>query len=161
MWHFLLIKLKSSFPMDAFWFYKRIFLNFCHFVIFSHWKMRGLHWNKLIYPSLKVLRAKFGWNLHKDFFILRMYFHYFVLISPWKKEGPFNWIIWYTPTQGRFVPSLVDRRFLKFVNVFSLFRNYLPLEKGRAFHFNPQHPKMICADDDGQRTNLTWPFCSG
>ena len=28
------------------------------------------------------------------------------------------------------------RRFLKFVNVFWLFRNYLPLEKGRALHLN-------------------------
>ena len=28
------------------------------------------------------------------------------------------------------------RRFLSFVNVFSLFRNYLPLEKGGALHLN-------------------------
>ena len=28
------------------------------------------------------------------------------------------------------------RRFLNFVNVFSLFRNYLPLEKGGVFHLN-------------------------
>ena len=28
------------------------------------------------------------------------------------------------------------RRFFNFVNVFSLFRNYLPLEKGRALHLN-------------------------
>ena len=28
------------------------------------------------------------------------------------------------------------RRFLNFVNVFSLFRNYLPLEKGGAHHLN-------------------------
>ena len=28
------------------------------------------------------------------------------------------------------------RRFLNFVNVFSLFRNYLPLEKGGALHLN-------------------------
>ena len=28
------------------------------------------------------------------------------------------------------------RRFLNFVNVFSLFRNYLPLEKGVALYFN-------------------------
>ena len=27
------------------------------------------------------------------------------------------------------------RKFLKFINVFSLFHNYLPLEKGRALHF--------------------------
>ena len=28
------------------------------------------------------------------------------------------------------------RRFFNFVNVFSLFRNYLPLEKGEALHLN-------------------------
>ena len=28
------------------------------------------------------------------------------------------------------------RRFLNFVNVFSLFHNYLPLEKGGALHLN-------------------------
>ena len=28
------------------------------------------------------------------------------------------------------------RRFLDFVNVFSPFRNYLPLEKGKALHLN-------------------------
>ena len=32
------------------------------------------------------------------------------------------------------------RRFLNFVNVFSLFRNYLPLEKGRALHLNNLNP---------------------
>ena len=31
---------------------------------------------------------------------------------------------------------LRKRRFLNFVNVFSLFRNYLPFEKGRAIHLN-------------------------
>ena len=40
------------------------------------------------------------------------------------------------------------RRFLNFVNVCSLFHNYLPLEKGVAFirrNLNPFHPRMICA----------------
>ena len=42
------------------------------------------------------------------------------------------------------MPSLVEighvflekKIILNFVNVFSLFRNYLPLEKGRALHLN-------------------------
>ena len=60
------------------------------------------------------------------------------------------------------------RRFLNFVNVFSPFRNYLPLEKGGALHLNKLesfYPRMLCAnyslrqrrrnnDDDGQRTNF-------
>ena len=50
---------------------------------------------------------------------------------------------WIPITQGCFMPSLVEkaqlflrRRFLKFVNVFSLFPHYPPLEKGVAFHLN-------------------------
>ena len=40
------------------------------------------------------------------------------------------------------------RRFLKFVNLFSLFRYYLPLEKGVALYWinvNPLHPRMLFA----------------
>ena len=40
------------------------------------------------------------------------------------------------------------RRPCKFVYVFSLFRYYLPLEKGGALHMNnlnPHHPRMLCA----------------
>ena len=40
------------------------------------------------------------------------------------------------------------RRFLNFVNVFLLFRNYLPLEKGRDLHLNklrsPSHKDVLC-----------------
>ena len=40
------------------------------------------------------------------------------------------------------------RRFLNFVNVFSLFRNYLPLEKGRALHLikleSPSSKDALC-----------------
>ena len=41
-------------------------------------------------------------------------------------------------------------RFLNFVNVFSLFRNYPPLEKGRALHLNklesPSPKDALCQD---------------
>ena len=40
------------------------------------------------------------------------------------------------------------RRFLNFINVFSLFHNYLPLEKGRALHLNklesPLPKNVLC-----------------
>ena len=39
------------------------------------------------------------------------------------------------------------RRFFNFINVFSLFRNYLPLEKDRALNLNKLeslHPMMLC-----------------
>ena len=44
-------------------------------------------------------------------------------------------------TQGYFLPSFIEigplvleKKILKFVNLFSQFCNYLPLEKGRALH---------------------------
>ena len=37
-----------------------------------------------------------------------MYFHYFVIISPWKRAGSFIWTTWIPFTQGCFVPSLVE-----------------------------------------------------
>ena len=57
----------------------------------------ALHLNKLISPS------------HKDDFC-----------QVWLKLAQWFW----------------RRKFLNFVNVFSLFRNYLPLGKGRALHLN-------------------------
>ena len=91
------------------------------------------------HPSM--LCAKFGWNWpsgsgEEDFLISSMYFHYFVIIPPWKRGPSFKqtWIpsakdvlcqVWLKLAQWFW-----RRRFLNFVNVFSLFRNYLPLEKG-------------------------------
>ena len=33
-------------------------------------------------------------------------------------------------------PVILEKKILNFVNVFLLFRNYLPLEKGRALHLS-------------------------
>ena len=73
---------------------------------------------------------------------------------------------WIPFTQGCFVTSLVEigpwfwrRRFLKFVNVFSLFCNYLPLEKVGLFiwtNLNSIHQRMHCA-----KFGWNWPSCSG
>ena len=51
------------------------------------------------------------------------------------------------------------RRFLNFVNVFSLFPNYLPLEKGGALHLKKLEspsPRMFCA-----KFGWNWPSGSG
>ena len=50
-------------------------------------------------------------------------------------------------------------RFLNFVNVFLLFCNYLPLEKGMALHLNELeflHSRMFCA-----KFGWNWPSGSG
>ena len=74
-----------------------------------------------------------------------MYFHHFVIIFPLKRAGPlFDKIE--SPTAKddlsqvwlKLAQWFWKRRFLNFVKVFLLFRNYLPLEKegGGGLHLN-------------------------
>ena len=107
-----------------------------------------LQLKKLEYPSPKDAFAKIVWNWPscsgEDFFNFVNVFSLFLIYpSLGKGQGPSFEKIWIPSTQGCFLPSLVEigavvlkRRFLNFVNVFSLFRNYLPLEKGGAYHLN-------------------------
>ena len=55
-------------------------------------------WTNLNPLHQRMLCAKFGWNWpsgsgEEDFLIssMYMYFRYFVIISPWKRVGPFIW----------------------------------------------------------------------
>ena len=85
-------------------------MYFHNFIIISPWKRSGLFfWTNLnpLHPRMHF--AKFGWNRlsgsgEEAFYISSMYFCYLIIISPWKKMGPFIWI-----------------------------------------NFNPQHPRMLCA----------------
>ena len=75
-----------------------------------------------------------------------MYFHYFIINTSWKRARPFIWTNLIIFTKGCFVTSLVEIgpvvleiKILKFrqcIFTISLFRNYLPLEKGGALHLN-------------------------
>ena len=105
--------------------------------------------------------AKFGWNRpscsgEEDFYISSMYLGYFTIISSQKRAGPFIWTN-LTPLNPRMLCSKFgwkwpsdsgDEYFLNFVNVFSLFPNYLPLEKVGAIHLNklesPFHQDLFC-----------------
>ena len=49
------------------------------------------------------------------------------------------------------------RRLLKFINVFSLFSNYLPFEKGVALHLK----KLEFAAPKGAKFGCNWPSGSG
>ena len=72
-------------------------MYFHYFVIISPWKRAGpFIWTKFNLPHPRMLCAKFGWNWlsgsgEENFLILSMYFHYFVIISPWKRAEPFIW----------------------------------------------------------------------
>ena len=78
-----------------------------------------------------------------------MYFRYFVIISNWKRVWPFIWKkTWIPITKDtlcfvwmKLAQWFWRRRILNFVNVFSLFCNYLHLEKSGALHLNkPESP---------------------
>ena len=68
-----------------------------------------------------------------------MYFRYFLIISPWIRAWPF---ISSSPKDAlcqvwlKLALWFLRRRVLKFINVFSLFRYYLPLENGGALYLN-------------------------
>ena len=90
-----------------------------------------------------------GWNWpsgfgQEDFLFSSMYFRYFVIISLWKKAGPFFWTNM-NPLHPRMLCAKFgwnwpsgsgEEDFLSFVNLFSLFLSYLPLGKGGALHLN-------------------------
>ena len=148
------------------WFWRKIFLNFVYvFSLFRNYipleKGGALHLNKLESPSpndalcqvwLKL--AQWFWrrrffNFVDVFSLFRNYLplekgrahHLNKLESPSPKDALCQ--VWLKLAQW-----FQKRRFLNFVNVFSLFPNYLPLEKSGALHLNKHeslHPKMPCA----------------
>ena len=80
----------------------------------------------------------------KIFLILSIYFRYFVIISPWKRVGPFIWTnlnllhprILCTKFGWNWPSGSGEEDFFNFINLFLLFLNYLPLEKGGALYLN-------------------------
>ena len=147
VWHFHLNKLKSFLPCDAFcevwltlakWFYRR-FLNFGYFVIISPWKNGWpFIWINLYTLHPMMIWAKFDWNWR--FFKIVNLFSIFHNYIPLEIEGAFhlNKLEFPSPKDDlcqvwlKLAQWFWRRRFLKFINVFSLFRNYLPLEKSKA-----------------------------
>ena len=75
-----------------------------------------------------------------------MYFRYFVIISPWKRAGPFIWIN-LNPLHPRMLCAKFVWKWLS-GSVFSIFHNYLPLEKGGPLYLDnlisPSHKDALC-----------------
>ena len=124
-------------------------------------------WTNLNPLHPRLLCVKFAWNClsgSKEE-SLKMYFHYFVIISLWKKAVPFIWT-----KMNPFYPRMLCAKFgrnwssgsgeedcLNFVNVVLLFRNYLTMENAGPFiwnNLNPNHPRMHCA-------KFIWNWSSG
>ena len=83
------------------WLWRRNFLNFINvFWLFRNYlhleKGGALHLNKLESPLPKdalcqVWLKLAQWFWRRFFLISSMYFHYFIIISPWKRARPFIW----------------------------------------------------------------------
>ena len=94
-----------------------------------------------------------------------MYFHYFVIISPWKRAGPFIWT-----NLNPLYPRMLCVKFgwnwscgsgeedcLTSSMYFRYILNYRPLEKGGALYLNKLetlHPRMLCV-------KFSWNWASG
>ena len=169
-------KMESPSPKDALcqiwsklaqWFCRRRFLNFVNvFSLFRNYlpleKGGALHLIKLESPSPKDALCQV-WSKSAQWFCRRRFLNFVNVFSPFgnylpleksraiylnklESPSPKNALcqVWLKLDQW-----FRRRRFLNFVNVFSLFHNYLPLEKGRGLSFeknlNPLHPEIPCA----------------
>ena len=98
----------------------------------------ALHLNTYDFPTPKDALCQVRLKLTLWFFKVRQCIFAISLLSPLQK-GSFIKIklknafcqVWL-----KLALQFLRTRFLKFVNVFSLFRNYLPLGKGVALHLN-------------------------
>ena len=131
-----------------------------------------LHLNKLksLSPKDALCQVWLNWPIgsgEEDFLNPSMYFCNFVIISPSKKAEPFIWtkLNSLDPRMicGKFVWNWTSVSgkddFSKFVNVFSHFHNYLPLENNGSFgwiNLNTLHPRIFCA-----KLGRYWPCVSG
>ena len=96
-----------------------------------------------------------------------MYFHYFVIISPWKWAWSLIWQTRIPSTQGWFVPSLMGSRHSGSVKenflILSMYFCYFVIisfcKWSWSFiwrNLNPIHPRVICAKFDGKVAQWFW-----
>ena len=96
-----------------------------------------------------MLCAKFGWNWlsgsgEEDFFNFVNVFSLFLYYLPLERGGNLHLNKFESPSPKdvlcqvwlNCISGSGEEDFFNFVNVFSLFRNYLPLEKNGALHLN-------------------------
>ena len=133
---------------------------------------RALHLNKLESPSHKDALCQVGlkkaqWFWRRRFFNFVNVFSLFRNYLFLEEGGALHWNKLESPSPKdalcqvwmKLAQWFWRRRFFSVVNVFSLFRNYLPLEKSGALHLN----KLECPlpKDALCQVWLKWPGGSG
>ena len=106
-------------------------------------------WKTLNPLHQRMYCGRSGWNWssgswEEDFLICQCIYAISLLSHLGKGQCPSFELTWTHLTQGCLMPSLVEigpvvlekKICSNFINVFSLFHNYLPLEMGRALHLN-------------------------
>ena len=125
-------------------------MYFRYFVIISPSQRAGpMIWTNLNPHHRRMLCATFGWNLprcsrEKDFFNFLFVFSLFRYYLPLEKDVALHLNKNESPSPKdtlcqvklKLAQWFLRRRFLKVVNLISLFCNYLPLRKGMALHLN-------------------------
>ena len=91
---------------------------------------------------------KFGWNWlsgsgEEDFWITSMHFRYFIIISSWKRVDPLLPRMLWIKFGWNLFSGYWEEDFLIFVNIFSLFRKYFPLEKAWPYIWTNLHTLHI------------------
>ena len=132
-----------------------MYTTFCLMVIHIYANIWYAYINKRPMGHLAHLRKQLKSINTYDYIITLFKRRKKPLLSLWELNGSSFEQNWVPFTQGCFVPSLfkigpvgLDDFLNSIINVFSLFRIYLPLEKGGALlwtNLNPLHPRMLCA----------------
>ena len=118
--------------LEKIFIFRQCILLFCSDLLFE--KGVVLHLNKFESPSPNDAFCQV-WCLNSS-----IYFRYYsleksvtvhlnTLESPSHKDA-------FVPSLFKTYPVVLEKKIFNFVNVFSLIRNYLTMEKGMAFHFN-------------------------
>ena len=130
-------------------------MYFRYFVIIFHWKRTiPFIWTNLNPVHPRMHGAKFGWNKSRGSREKNIFLNFvdvFRNYVPFGKGGPFIWTNlkslhprMHCAKFGWNKPSGSGEDYLNFVDVFSLFRYHLPLEKDRVLHlkkFESTSPK--------------------
>ena len=115
----------------------------------TSWELIGASFEGCFLPSLEKIGSMF---LEKRiFFILSMHFRYFVIISPWKRVGPFIWTN-LNPFHPRMLGAILSMYFWYFV-IISPWKMVGPLHMYKL--------KSPSSNDAFAKFGWNWPCGSG